>query len=80
MSEYRKVEQSEWDAFMEANHGELLADTVAMCDPPMRFYYRKGVEILGYDSAVAKRKMNTSMHGHPDYAGEPDDFYIRRTP
>ena len=72
----KKVTKDEFDRFID-NYGKPLERHVtAICDPPILSYNDFSKNKKWPKSVVAKIVLNTAMEGHPDYDGEPDDYYI----
>jgi hypothetical protein len=77
MSEWTKVSNEEFKAFVAAYPHRLVADVAQMCDPPMLSYNDFSGGKVWPESMVAKAMLNTAMKGHPCYKGEPDDYFLR---
>lgn len=77
MDEWKKVQKAEFDSFISDYPRRLEKDVTGICEPPMLSYNDFSDEKIWPESMVAQISLNTSMKGHPDYQGEPDDYYLK---
>jgi len=74
--EFKRVTQEEFDAHIATLGSEVESEVSGISDPPMMDVNDFSGGKTWPDSVVAKVKLNTRMHGHPAYKGEPDEYYI----
>lgn len=68
---FKTVTREEFDAALSAHPREWNADTVTICEPPVRGYYDKPTNL-----AIGLIILNTAMKGHRFYDGSADEYKL----